>query len=98
MVKIPFCLSFLKKFICTASLRTPDNDDFIGCCTSPVYLILGSIWDPLLPDPAFDRHFPSYWMDRLKTSMIAKSGKKTHNAMRLRINKTSLSLKMLLNT
>ena len=60
----------------TASLlRTPNNDDFIGCCTSPVYLILGSIWDPLLPDPAFDRHFPSYWMDRLKTSMIAKSGK-----------------------
>ena len=52
-----------------------NNDDFIGCCASPVYLILGSIWDPLVPDPAFDRHFPSYWMDRLKTSMIAKSGK-----------------------
>ena len=52
------------------------SDDFLGCCPSPVYLILGSSWDPFVPDPAFDRHFPSYWMDKCKTSsMIAKCGK-----------------------
>ena len=56
--------------------KSQSDDDFLGCCPSPVYLILGSSWDPLVPDPAFDRHFPSYWMDKCKTSsMIAKCGK-----------------------
>ena len=56
--------------------KSQSDDDFLGCCPSPVYLILGSSWDPLVPDPAFDRHFPSYWMDKCKTSsMISKCGK-----------------------
>lgn len=53
------------------------SDYFLNTCY-PVekYLILASLWDPLLPDPAFDRHFPSYWMDRVQTSLIAsKNGK-----------------------
>ena len=53
--------------------HTKNSDDFLG---DPAYLIFGSSWDPCVPDPAFDRHFPSYWMDKCKTSsMISKCGK-----------------------
>ncbi len=29
------------------------------------YLIFGGVCDPLIPDPAYDRQFPTYWMERL---------------------------------
>ena len=47
---------------------------FLNVCKPSNHLILGSLWDPLLPDPAFDRQFPSYWMDRLQMALQPKSG------------------------
>ena len=48
---------------------------FLNMCHPRNHLILGSLWDPFLPDPAFDRQFPSYWMDRLQMSPLPKSGR-----------------------
>ena len=65
--------------ICTSqnNYLYPDENSYLTSAVNPrKHLILATLWDPLIPDPAFDRHFASYWMDQLQAeSSMHKNGK-----------------------
>ena len=55
-----------------------ENSYLTSSCNPRKHWILATLWDPLIPDPAFDRHFASYWMDQLQSeSSIQKNGEKS---------------------
>ena len=56
-----------------------ENSYLTSSCNPRKHWILATLWDPLIPDPAFDRHFASYWMDQLQSeSSIQKNGEKSN--------------------
>ena len=54
----------------------PDENSYLtSSCNPRKHWIIATLWDPVIPDPAFDRHFASYWMDQLQSeSSIHKNG------------------------
>ena len=58
---------------------------YLDGCHPNTHLILGSLWDPLIPDPAFDRQFPSYWIDRLQMALLPKSGMKVRRTRKCNV-------------
>ena len=56
-----------------------ENSYLTSSCNPRKHWIIATLWDPLIPDPAFDRHFASYWMDQLQSeSSIQKNGEKSN--------------------
>ena len=76
-IRIGICSSEAKQNRCHPE---DENSYLTSSCNPRKHWILATLWDPLIPDPAFDRHFASYWMDQLQSeSSIQKNGEKKNS-------------------